>query len=343
MHWAALTATLVVTLTACGGGSEPGATAAPSSLSASATATAPQPTAYTVPDVTGNLFRDGVSELYDFGIPKITLGDSERIAKEVGAKEISDADDLATTSSDSDQQKVDEYLIYKTDPEAGTTLEVIDSITVYIKLPLSPEAKASVWLASCLDMEDMENKVELPPVYTLKDIWKFTKGSAEIGCDFDLKYGKTFKPNKAEATAIQVASGGAKDWRGDDNGFAKYASILDYCVYYNPLRDVDNGDLNYVKAAAMTCPDSPFYKNLEAWGNGKKYLFKDGTHVVREDMPAGTYQTLGPATDCYWERATPNGRIIANDFITYAAKGAVATLRKGESFISKECGIWQKQ
>lgn len=340
-RWAALAATLTLTLTACGGGTERGdaADAASSSLSASAAPAASLATTYTVPDVTGDLLRDGVSELYDFGVPIITLGDSEKIAEWIGADEISDADDLSATSGDPEQEAIDEFVIYKTEPAAGTTLETIDSIAVYLKAVLPPEAKGSVWQATCQDAA----YEDLPTVYNLKGIWKLVKDSGVKNCDFDLQPGKTFKPTKAEAKAIQIGEEGSKDWRGDDNGFGRFTSILGYCAYFKP-DDEDGSSTGYtpsVKAAAMLCPESPFFNDLDAWGNGKK--FEDGTYEVGADIAAGTYKTKHSASDCYWERTTPNGHIIANDFVTYAAKGAIATVRKGESFISKNCGIWQKQ
>lgn len=341
MRWVALAATLALTLAACGGGAEHGATAdaTSSSLSSSAVPAASLTTTYTVPDVTGDLLRDGVLELYDFGVPKITLGDSEKIAEWIGADEISDANDLSITSGDPDQEVIDGYVIYKTEPAAGTTLETIDSIAVYLKAELPPEAKISAWQAACLDIGGDE---KFPPVYTLDDVWELTNRSDSIGCDFALQPGKTFKPTKEQAAAIQVANEGDKDWRGNDNGFSLYAEMLEYCVEYTPSDGWGAGDLHKVKAAAMICPDSPYYDDLDAWGNGKKFEFEDGTYVVGKDLPAGTYKTMGSASDCYWERATPNGSIIANDFITYAAQGAIVTVRKGESFISKECGPWEK-
>lgn len=341
MRWAALAATLTLTLTACAGGAAPGsaADATSSSLSASAEPTASPTATYTVPDVTGDLLRDGVSELYDFGIPIITLGDAEQVAKGIGVDEVSDAEDLSTTSGDPEQQAIDEYVIYKTEPAAGTALESIDSIAVYLKVVLPPEAKGSVWQATCQD-GDYE---DLPKVYNLESVWKLVKDSGVEACEFQLQPGKTFKPTKAEAKAIQIGDDGNKNWRGDDNGFGRYTTILGYCAYFKP-DDEDSSSAGYtpsVKAAAMLCPESPFIKDLDAWGNGKK--FEDGIYEVGDDIAAGTYKTKHSASDCYWERTTPNGNIIANDFITYAAKGAVVTVRKGESFISKECGLWEKQ
>ncbi len=68
---------------------------------------------------------------------------------------------------------------------------------------------------------------------------------------------------------------------------------------------------------------------------------EDGVYTVGEDLKPGTYRTTGGRiVDCYWERSTPHGQIIANDFVSNAPKGVRVTLRSGEGFKSEGCGTW---
>ncbi|WP_436533825.1 hypothetical protein [Actinoplanes sp. HUAS TT8] len=66
----------------------------------------------------------------------------------------------------------------------------------------------------------------------------------------------------------------------------------------------------------------------------------DGNFLVGRDTPAGTYRTVYVVRNCYWERSTSAGSIIANDMITYAPGEVTVTLGYGEAFTSKNCGRW---
>jgi hypothetical protein len=75
-----------------------------------------------------------------------------------------------------------------------------------------------------------------------------------------------------------------------------------------------------------------------------KPTIEEGTWVVGEDFPAGTYRVREAIDgDCYWEiaRAGTNGAdIIANDIPT-GGKPRV-TLKKGQEFTNQGCGIFEK-
>lgn len=93
------------------------------------------------------------------------------------------------------------------------------------------------------------------------------------------------------------------------------------------------GDL-YKAAIRHLCP-----KYLPLWRKAAT-AFDDGTYTVGEDLKPGTYRTARQVTDCYWERSTGGGQIIANNFVTFAPKGVTVTVRRGEGFTSNGCGIW---
>ncbi|MFJ2477101.1 hypothetical protein ACIOWI_29705 [Streptomyces sp. NPDC087659] len=61
--------------------------------------------------------------------------------------------------------------------------------------------------------------------------------------------------------------------------------------------------------------------------------------LEEEKALPGTYRTAGDLENCYWERSTQSGDIIANHSATQARKITV-TVRAGELFNSEGCGTW---
>ena len=70
--------------------------------------------------------------------------------------------------------------------------------------------------------------------------------------------------------------------------------------------------------------------------------FTDGEHHVGDRIRPGTYRTTArKVSNCYWERTTPGGDIIANKHITYAQDGVTVTIEAGDgAFVSRGCGNW---
>lgn len=91
----------------------------------------------------------------------------------------------------------------------------------------------------------------------------------------------------------------------------------------------------YRLAIKHLCP-----KYLKTWKRAQGG-FGEGTHTVGKDIKPGTYRTVDrPVSDCYWERSTGSGDIIANNFINNAPAGVTLTVRRGEGFTSRGCGSW---
>jgi hypothetical protein len=67
-------------------------------------------------------------------------------------------------------------------------------------------------------------------------------------------------------------------------------------------------------------------------------LDSSGESEVMEMAP-GTYRATGEFEDCYWERTSQSGDIIANQFVTQARRLTV-TVRVGELF-KNECGVFK--
>lgn len=78
--------------------------------------------------------------------------------------------------------------------------------------------------------------------------------------------------------------------------------------------------------------------------------FDDGRYTVGNKpglILPGRYRLRGPLANCYWERSTANGSIIANQFITNAPGGVTVSVRSGEGFTSQGCtaeegGKWER-
>ncbi|MDX3343519.1 hypothetical protein PV409_36780 [Streptomyces sp. ME02-6979.5a] len=84
--------------------------------------------------------------------------------------------------------------------------------------------------------------------------------------------------------------------------------------------------------------------------------FGDGTYVVSskqptaeeleedEDLvtiPPGTYRASGRMEDCYWERTSEAGEIIANNFATSARSITVTIAPSDGQFTSERCAVWK--
>ena len=68
----------------------------------------------------------------------------------------------------------------------------------------------------------------------------------------------------------------------------------------------------------------------------------DGTVVVGQDVPAGTYETLHATTDCYWEiDVHASGQLV--DSSLGKSGHLTVTLKAGEDFTTEYCGDWAQK
>ncbi|MCX6019107.1 MAG: hypothetical protein NTZ50_11535 [Chloroflexi bacterium] len=68
--------------------------------------------------------------------------------------------------------------------------------------------------------------------------------------------------------------------------------------------------------------------------------FKDGVHLVNEQIPPGLYRSMGKGARCYWERTAESGDILANDLTSPG--GAVMIQPADYKFQSNGCGTWMQ-
>lgn len=102
-------------------------------------------------------------------------------------------------------------------------------------------------------------------------------------------------------------------------------------------RPPENRRCHLPGGAQKVCP-----RYRQVWIKGSTG-FTDGRYTVggKRGPKPGTYRTwLKPVTDCYWERSTGSGGIIANQLVTYAPQGLTVRLQAGEGFTSRDCGPW---
>ncbi|MFJ4879391.1 hypothetical protein ACIP93_29900 [Streptomyces sp. NPDC088745] len=95
---------------------------------------------------------------------------------------------------------------------------------------------------------------------------------------------------------------------------------------------------------------------LRALDGDYVWTYPDDTYVVKakparpdpldeEEGPPeigpGTYRVTGQLENCYWERTSRSGEIIANDFATSAQEITVRIRASDGQFTSRDCGTWK--
>ena len=144
-------------------------------------------------------------------------------------------------------------------------------------------------------------------------------------------------------------------WKVDDYYDSASALVDDLCTTLDDLDEddgnraqwlvdgdhVDGDDGRIAKAGApIMCPR--WSKTVrQAVAGTYEHWYTDGKYEVGKDIKPGTYRTKGDLSDCYWERLTRSGEIIANNFAT-AAREIVVTVRASDGmFTSEGCGTWK--
>jgi hypothetical protein len=273
----------------------------------------------------------------------VVIADNNRAQREVAlanaetAREAKDADERA---AEDEKERAAE----KREREALALQEapakIADAERAIASSPwASPEALASLTtlkdkLASAVDLKDASNA------------WLFTTqlpqaidGLGTLEQSQDRKYTEALKAegrtleSAAPDQEVRFSAGrewcatNAPGWASDINSDERISTVF-------ALRLADP----YAKAAiAGYCPELGAAK-----AEADAYL-EDGDYRVGGDgIAPGTYVTTKNRKDCYWERHTLNGDILANDFITAAPDGVSVTVRSGEGFSVSGCGLWRK-
>ena len=95
------------------------------------------------------------------------------------------------------------------------------------------------------------------------------------------------------------------------------------------------------------CPEYSGAVKAAASGKFERW-YGDGTYVVTskkadegQTIPPGTYRAEGWMENCYWERTSEGGDIIANNFATSARKITVTISSSDGQFTSEGCATWK--
>ncbi|GAB2984300.1 hypothetical protein GCM10027184_39820 [Saccharothrix stipae] len=78
----------------------------------------------------------------------------------------------------------------------------------------------------------------------------------------------------------------------------------------------------------------------DAMNGTVKRNYGNGSYFVPDDIKPGTYKTMAAVRDCYWERTSPDGAIIDNNFVTAAKELTVTVYVSDGAFTSQNCGQW---
>lgn len=247
----------------------------------------------------------------------------------------------------------------------ATAAEVVKQATAAAARKLAaekeaPRVRSLRYSFKCSASENAITAKDNKSFTTLQEIWAAPAFPDFKSCDLRIGgiwYRDWYDLEPDEAAVVkQIGADG-----GDASApYMAYGSVLLLCA----IPPKDGWDHRYgerptgpkikavAKAAATMCRDAPHAAELARVAGGvppaPKTSMGDGTFVVGKDIAEGAYQVTVPAGangvhDCYWERTSPQGATIDNDYISFAPQTPVVTVYAGEGFVSKRCGSgWSK-
>jgi predicted small lipoprotein YifL len=222
-------------------------------------------------------------------------------------------------------------------PDAAVPPPVPEVVETTAEDPVAEEPVPEEPVAPALSLScNMDTDTTYP---SLKAAWADTEGSL-YSCSVTINPDTyTFTDKENEAAQAYLKSG---KYYGEDGQTGALQDLLAVCA----ARDEDvttllDDDPEQLSNALRICPRAPQAPLMRTVLAGR--VFADGDLTVGKDVKAGTYRTEKEMHNCYWERTTKGGDTIANDFVTFAAKGVTVTIRSSDGgFSSKECGTWTR-
>lgn len=343
-----LAVTLLAGLTGCGGGA-PAATSATEAPSETATPT-PTPTSRAVPDVAGKKFPEARKILNAAGFYGSAWGKDGK--KWTNTTPDASIDVVSTTPAAGTVTATDDIQINLglTEAEHGAVAKAAAEAAKVAADAAKAEAKAkadAAKLALRYEFICGSSSSSSPVTYrSLKDVWASKHYAAADTCRVQIdgqgvSGHPVLIPSEQAIADVVAAHGGG----GGGSAASDFGRVLQLCTKLE-FGYVDQvvARMDWKKAEAngalALCPDAPHAAALQEVATSVKV--GDGTHIVGQNMEAGTYRTKPSIKDCYWSRTTGGGGIIANDFVGFAPAGVTVTVRPGEGFQSERCGIWTK-
>lgn len=250
-----------------------------------------------------------------------------------------------------------------TSPQAGTEVEAGSRVKVTFNTTKAALAKkeeeqslATRYVFECSDGGYSSSSIKgtfntFAALWSSPNFSKFKRCSTRVGGISTSGYVSEPKLLSSEQAIVDAI---AKDGGDVSLNLGAFADVLETCSLMPELgwdwsMGPDTTKIRAVaKAAAAYCPSAPFIGEIIRVADGiPPGEFVDGTYEVGKRIQAGIYQVAVPdgATgvhNCYWERTTPTGGIIANDFINFAPQAPTVSVSNGEGFVSERCGTWKK-
>lgn len=173
---------------------------------------------------------------------------------------------------------------------------------------------------------------------SLEEAWEF-QADVDYYCEpvfaEDAKF--TLTAQEREATKLFLTSEEAKTYEFTED--LAYEQMVIYCL---APEEMEQSDRAAKQATVKLCPKAPGMKVARLQADGA-YIPDDGSYEVGKDIKAGTWRSWAPASDCYWERSSPSGDTLANDFVTRAKDGVTVTIKSSDgSFTTEGCGEWRR-
>ncbi|NNM45214.1 hypothetical protein [Knoellia koreensis] len=205
---------------------------------------------------------------------------------------------------------------------------------------LTSDHTATGWQA----VFDAEHSQANEPVVTIA----FLQAAVKSGCPkLAATMPKAMEPapigmTKSEAAYVQAADtgGGLTSDEILAGGRETCATLTNYAgeqlVRYLIEENFPDED-----AIRFLCPmyRSALAQSKLGFGDGNYQVGNRGSNLLT--IKPGTYRSPPGTRNCYWERSTPEGVTIDNDFVTNAPAGVLVKIRPGDgAFTSSECGSW---
>lgn len=174
-------------------------------------------------------------------------------------------------------------------------------------------------------------------VDTLNEAWKVQGDDVECKAAMDTTV--DLKPTRRQQKAIDAyrAAGRVTGKYSDSESFQK---LLQRCL--EPEDTMDYAHRKVQAAVLIMCPDIPYAKRIKLLSE-LSYMPDDGEYDVGSEIAPGTWRTGKPMGDCYWERLSGGGDILANNFVSYARNGVTVTIYTSDAAFSTEgCGDWRR-
>ncbi|MDR6989118.1 hypothetical protein J2Y66_003633 [Paenarthrobacter nitroguajacolicus] len=253
--------------------------------------------------------------------------------------------------------------VVETSPKAGTDVEAGSNVKVTLNTTKTAldkrqeeQSLAKRYVFECTDGSYSSSGIKgtfnnFAALWSSPNFLKFKSCSTKVGGVETSGYVVEPKLLASEQVIVDTI---ARDGGDVSRNLGAFADVLETCSLTPKLGwDWSMGpDTTKIRAVAKTaagyCPTAPFINEISRVANGiPPAEFDDGTYEVGKRIQAGTYKVEVPlgasgVRECYWERTTPSGGIIANDFINYAPQAPAVTMYEGEGFVSERCGTWRK-